>query len=53
MSSLPIAAYGLLSDRHSAALVPTAGSIDCLCMPRFDSPSCSSMAAPPQASSRW
>jgi len=39
MSSLPIGEYALLSDRHSAALVSSGGSVDWLCMPRFDSPS--------------
>ena len=39
MSSLPIGEHALLSDRHSAALVTSAGSVDWLCMPRFDSPS--------------
>ncbi|MFO7689108.1 MAG: glycoside hydrolase family 15 protein [Cryobacterium sp.] len=39
MSSTPIADHALLSDRHSAALVTTTGTVVWLCFPRFDSES--------------
>ncbi len=36
-SSQPIADYGLLADCNSAALVDSNGSVDWLCLPRYDS----------------
>ncbi len=35
----PIAEYGFLSDCHTGALVAADGTVEWLCLPRFDSPS--------------
>ncbi len=39
MSTTAIADHALISDRHSCALIDTAGSVEWLGFPRFDSPS--------------
>ena len=45
----PIAAYGLLADCNSAALVDRYGSVDWLCVPRYDSDAVFSRILDPDA----
>ncbi len=39
MAYLPIESYGMIGNLHTVALVGINGSIDWMCLPRFDSPS--------------
>src|SRR4051812_28758878 len=45
----PVADYGLLADCNSAALVDRYGSVDWLCLPRYDSDAVFSRLLDPDA----
>ncbi|WP_247040917.1 glycoside hydrolase family 15 protein [Arthrobacter rhizosphaerae] len=45
--------YAMVGDLHTAALISMEGSVDWLCLPRFDSPACFNALLDTPAAGRW
>ncbi|MEU6684718.1 glycoside hydrolase family 15 protein [Streptomyces sp. NPDC046832] len=51
--SVPIEDFALLSDLQTATMVGRNGSVDWLCLPRFDSPACLAALLGDSGNGRW
>lgn len=51
--SSPLEDYALIGDTHTAALVSKNGSLDWLCLPRFDSQACFAALLGDESHGRW